>query len=566
MDIEETIRSRRVIDSLYRISSVVSRLESEKEAFDLIIDEIVQVLGVSSASICLINAESRSIEIANYRGLPEHAKKMQLPLGVGITGWVALHGRSLWVNNVAEDPRYYSLDPNVQAEMAVPMLGSNGVVLGVVNVDTTNPEGFTEGDLKVLTLLTNEATNAVRRIWVIDELKNQREQLQAILKTGQRLVSKIQIQEILRDITKEAKRIFKSKGSALFLLADNGEDLILEASAGLPDELTQNEHLTIAESSIGVAITKKRLVEVSDLPKVEEHHFTKMIQQEKLMSMLCAPLIIEDRAIGVLNVYLDKKHRFSNLHRSLLETLANYSSIAIQNSKLYDRVFETEEYVRKNDKLNTLGLLAAEIAHEIRNPLTVIKLLFESITLDIPEDSFAAKDSEVISEKIKHLEEIIERVLSFGKGQQVVFARHSFTKLIEDTIYLVRLKLRQQKILVEFSSESELWVKANRAQIQQVLLNLILNSTDAMPKGGKISICLTAENERCYVTVKDTGEGIPVTLQPKIFESFLSGKSSGTGLGLGIVKQILKSHHGDIELLSSNEEGTQFQFWLPAEK
>lgn len=562
---EQVAYSGKVLDALYRINSRVNRIESEQDAFDLIIDEIMSVLGASSASICLIDAETRSLGIACYRGLSDRAKRLHLPLGVGITGWVAFHGKPLLVNDVQEDARYYALDPDIQSEMAVPMLGGDDVILGVVNVDTKDEKGFSQEDLKVLTLLTNEATNAVRRIWVIDELRQQRKQLQAILGTGQRLVSKIQIQEILKEITSEARKIFNSKGSALFLLQSNGEFLNLEASAGFEGKSIREENLSVQESSIGVAIRKKRIVEVGNLPKVEEHHFTSLIQEQGLRSMLCAPLIIRDQSIGVLNVYLDKEHRFSNLQRSLLETLANYSSIAIQNGKLYDRVFETEEYVRKNDKLNTLGLLAAEIAHEIRNPLTVIKLLFDSISIDIPEGSYASKDAAIIEEKLLHLEGIVDRVLSFGKGHHVVFARHEFSQLINDTIYLVRLKLKQQEISVELDCEEELWVKANRAQIQQVLLNLILNSMDAMPEGGTIFISLYQEDAKHIVELRDTGDGIPSSLQPKIFESFLSSKSTGTGLGLGIVKQILKGHHGDIELKESSPKGTTFKFWLPVE-
>jgi signal transduction histidine kinase len=280
--------------------------------------------------------------------------------------------------------------------------------------------------------------------------------------------------------------------------------------------------------------------------------------------MLSTPIAFGDQIIGVLNAYTRRRHRFNNTEKKVFATLASLGAIAIQNARLYSRVFSTEESLRRNEKLTTLGMLAAEIAHEIRNPLTVIKLLFDSLELQFPGDDARQTDVAVIGEKLDHLEEIVERVLSFGRSREGMYSRQNLNQLVRDSLHLVRLKLHQQKIDIQFKpSEPSILVEVNKGQIQQVMLNLILNATQAMPEGGSITIGTSQEDGHAQVNICDSGSGIPEDIQGKIFESFLTDRPDGTGLGLSISKRILRSHRGDIELTHSSEEGTCFKFWIP---
>jgi signal transduction histidine kinase len=232
-------------------------------------------------------------------------------------------------------------------------------------------------------------------------------------------------------------------------------------------------------------------------------------------------------------------------------------------------VFQSEESLRKNEQLTTLGLLAAEIAHEIRNPLTVIKLLFGYLGLDFPEGDPRRTDVRVIGEKLDQLEAIVSRVLNFAKAPSSLHSRWSITEIIEDTIVLIRLKLAQSKIHLRFDPPARrLIVDVHKGQLQQVLLNLLINATQAMPDGGTIAItCGTEErdggNAHAWIDVTDSGTGIPGEIRDRIFDSFLSGRPDGTGLGLAIAKRILLSHHGDIALRTTSPEGTTMRLTLP---
>jgi signal transduction histidine kinase len=242
-------------------------------------------------------------------------------------------------------------------------------------------------------------------------------------------------------------------------------------------------------------------------------------------------------------------------------------AVALQNARLYARVFQSEDALRKNERLTTLGLLAAEIAHEIRNPLTVLKLLHGGLGSDFPAGDPRRTDLRVISEKLDQLEAIVTKVLGFAKMPTNLHSRWSLADIVEDTLVLVRLKLAQNKVALHFQPpDRNVFIDAHKGQIQQVLLNLLFNATEAMTEGGEIAITAKVEARpvhRVFLDISDTGSGIPAAIRDRIFDTFLSGRADGTGLGLAVAKRILLSHHGDITLLTSNSAGTTMRVTLP---
>ena len=558
-------RERSLIDSLYRISRAVSLETNHKEILNIIIDEIMEVFKPFTASIALVEPKTKCLEIVVSRGLKKNSQKLSLKIGQGITGWAALHGQPLLVQDVRIDKRYFKLHEEVVSEIAVPM-EDRGNVIGVVNIDSDRIAGFQTEDLKSLSLLTQEASRVVSHIWLFSQLRTQKSQLQTIIKAGQKLVQNLQSPELLDQITEKVLQFTQCKICTLFLKDPNSKNFSLQSISGVQADVINEKNFQVGYTSFDVAISRKKQVEVMDLPKTEEYHFITIIQQFKLASLLATPLIFKNQVIGMLNVYTESYHRFSNPEKQTVNALANFASIAIQNANLYQRLFNTEEQLRKNDKLTTLGFLSAEIAHEIRNPLTVIKLLYDNVALSLPNPSSSFDDAEIIREKLLQLEEIVERVLNFGKSNERLFKPCNLNDLLLETIQLVRLKLHQKRIVLHYENNHLVTLNANKGQLQQVILNLIINSMEALPNGGDITIKVEVKPEAINILFKDNGIGIPLEIQGKIFDSFLSGKNSGTGLGMTIIKQILKNHQGDITLVKSDQFGTFFLIKLPFRK
>jgi signal transduction histidine kinase len=229
-----------------------------------------------------------------------------------------------------------------------------------------------------------------------------------------------------------------------------------------------------------------------------------------------------------------------------------------------------EEQLRQNEKLSALGLLAAEVAHEIRNPLTVMKLLYHSLDLKFEPKDPRNKDAQIIESKIEHLNKIVEQILDFARTTEPKFAPVNMNDLVDELSLLVRHKLANQDIKLVHDLQADLpLVSGDAPQLEQAFLNLILNAAEAMGQGGTLTIRSRVvqdadETTRVAVEFKDTGGGMTAEQQKGAFKTVLATtKAKGTGLGLAIVGRIIETHHGEIRIRSRVGRGTTIRIMLP---
>src|SRR6266446_2332437 len=165
-----------------------------------------------------------------------------------------------------------------------------------------------------------------------------------------------------------------------------------------------------------------------------------------------------------------------------------------------------------------------------------------------------------------HLNKIVDHLLGYARSTEPTFDLVDVNELLDDVLLLTRQKLRQQEIeLVRKFGEELPKVRADRGQIEQACLNLILNAADAMSSGGKLTVASATQHEPSAAVVlsfTDTGMGMAPEKQKQIFEPFLTTKSHGTGLGLAIVQKIVEAHRGKIEVKSAPKKGTTFRILL----
>ena len=554
--------------ALYRISQIGSSAFNIRDAFKRIIEEIQILFQPKSASISLISPNSGLLEIEYALGYPTDTKDLSLHIGKGITGRVAFNGVATISNDVEQDSRYVKLIDGIRSKMAVPLF-SEGQIAGVIDVDSDKVANFTDRDLKRLEAVADESITSLQSVWKQRQLITQSDQLKALISVGQKVVSNLELQGLWESITEAALDLTKSRMVTLQLYDETKEQVTMQAIKPPYQEfLSKVETLRLEESMNAAAIRTKRQVEFPNITTPDYLDLKDAPQRDDVVSCLSTPMIYEDRVIGIINIFTRTRHRFPNDEKRLLQAFASLSAAAAQNANLYARVFNSEDLLRKSERLTTLGLLSAEIAHEIRNPLTVIKLLFGSLGLQYDEADPRNKDTQIIIEKINQLEEIVSKVLSFGKAPEDLHTVWSIDELIQDTLLLVRLKMQQHRIVLNHKkTNAPIMVNASKGQLQQVFLNLIINAAEAMPDGGTLTIYSIVEKspdeERIAVYFTDTGSGIPENIQEKIFESFLTDKPEGTGLGLSIVKRIMRTHHGDISVANSSSLGTTLRIEMP---
>jgi signal transduction histidine kinase len=534
------------------------------------LDLSIATFGADAGSIGLLSPDTGRLETAVQIGSGTGGVLHEVKLGHGITGWCVLNRRSLLVTDVTFEPRYIAVRPTARCEMAAPIQYDDHVV-GVIDLESDRVGGFSQADLALLEDLAAEAGRVMQRLWQVGHLKEKARQLESLITAGQSLVTKLEQQELFDTFTREARNMMQARACALYL---HDADKTTVRCASLTDRsLTPPPAGEIPLDSCLVAspIHTRHQVWFADIQSPEYRELLDLPTDSALRSVLATPLLFEGDVLGVVAIFTDHVHRFDNDERRLCAAFASMGSVALQNARLYARVFQSEDVLRKNERLTTLGQLAAEIAHEIRNPLTVLKLLHGGLGVDFPEGDPRRTDLRVIGEKLDQLESIVTRVLSFAKAPSSLHSRWSLADVIEDTLVLVRLKLAQSKVSVSFQPPARpLFVDAHKGQIQQVLLNVLLNATHAMPEGGTIMLTITTEERpgapTAILDISDTGTGVAEELRERIFDSFLSGRPDGTGLGLAIAKRILLSHHGDISLRQTSPAGTTVRITLPLAK
>lgn len=553
------------LETLYRIGELVNRTEDPREALDLILDEIVTTLGASSASIALLNPDNGTLRIEVQRGLPRPATGHELKPGIGITGWVVLHGKPVLVPDVTKDARYLALRDDVKSELAVP-LELGGRVIGVVNCDSDRAGAFGEKDLGLLTRITAEAAKTVRRLWLVRRLNTINARQESLVEAARDLVRERAAPAVLRDLARRGHELFT--GAAFVVYTLDGDTLTPAAVEGDLRGSELSPSVETGDTSLGSAVTRRKAVSVENAGRSEENLFSKLTPEFHATSILAAPVVFEEETLGLVALFSGTPHRFSDDDRRLIGTLASLGAAALRNAHLYARVFAVEENLREHERLTTLGLIAAEIAHEVRNPLTVIRLLFDSLGIDFAEGDPRKEDLRVIGDKLGHLESIVTRVLEFGRRRAVDDEKFDLGNEAADTLLLMRMKFESTRVAATFERpETALPVAGNRGEIRQALLNLLLNAIQAMPGGGEISVSITvesgAEGRLGVIRVADNGPGIPEAIRDRLFESFLTSRSEGTGLGLSIVKRILRGHEGDIVVEKSDATGTTFRLTVP---
>jgi signal transduction histidine kinase len=221
------------------------------------------------------------------------------------------------------------------------------------------------------------------------------------------------------------------------------------------------------------------------------------------------------------------------------------------------------------EKLASVGRLAASVAHEIRNPLTAMKMWLFSIREAVQGNADLVRKLGIISEEISRLESIVRDFLEFSRPQTLDCQPQDVGAVIDQTLELLGPRFQGEKIKITCTPRPALPpVMADSAQLKQVLLNLLGNAADAMADGGEIRITSNAENDadgRPMVVVRicDAGPGIPQDIKCRIFEPFFTTKEKGTGLGLCIAAQVMVRHNGGLVLESSTEKGTTFAVWMP---
>ncbi|NPU83988.1 MAG: GAF domain-containing protein [Syntrophaceae bacterium] len=447
------------------------------------------------------------LKMAAYKG-PAKAgrKKFHLETGQGLIGYAAEHETPILANDVTSDDRYVELVPGVRSQISVPLAGGDKVA-GVLTVVSDKPGAFSPDDMSLFTLLAGHVSVILKNVNLYEQIIQERNIAENILESSPNGIITLDIRRRIISINRKAEEIL---------------DL-------------SRWHL------LG-----KRMEYVLQEDIVRAIHSDKETETE---------VRIKSREGGVLILGVS--------HTSLRTNERNSAGTLISIQDLTEGK-KTEEFIRRMDRLLSLGQLSAGIAHEIRNPLASINFNVQMLAKKIvgQKEQSIVNDTLIGIERIKNL---VKGILDFAKPGIPALSRGNINGAILDAVILMDLHFKKKKIIVKLELGRDIpEIIFDPQQIQQVFVNIVINAVEAMPQGGRLFIRSALENEegdsgrRILVSVRDNGCGIADPHVARIFDPFFTTKAEGTGLGLSIVHKILDQHNAAIDVVSREGEGAEF--------
>ncbi len=253
----------------------------------------------------------------------------------------------------------------------------------------------------------------------------------------------------------------------------------------------------------------------------------------------------------------EQKKRYQKTSERLEESYVKLRSQA-------DQLLDTEEQLRRADRLSALGELSAGMAHEIRNPLGSIRGTAEILREGIARDDKRFEFAEILVKEVDRLEGVVRDFLNFARPTDQELKSVPVCEALQEVVTLTRQQALKSNVVINLETAAGTkQASGDFEQYKQAFLNLVLNALQVMPQGGRLDIGCQEQEDVLRVTFSDSGPGIPAELQDRIFNPFYTTRSEGTGLGLAITHRIIDGHGGKLSVDSRPGEGATFIVDLP---
>ena len=395
-----------------------------------------------------------------------------------------------------------------------------------------------------------------------------RQTLQEFSRALTLIVGEDQLQQALAAKLKDALAL---ESVAIFLLDGSGEGFRLAAGRGIDEEQARSTSFP-ADGRLA------RWLKVNEAPLLVDaspwvDSFLEPAERESLRRLgcgVCFPLVATNRLLGFValseNGAGGERFALDQDGLQLINALAGQAALALENASLQRHRKARLKHMYRADRLAAAGQLAAGAAHEIRNPLASIRSAIQLFARDYPAGSERAELIADIVTEVDRIDGIVEGLLSLARPEPVDYADVDLSESIRQTLALTQTQARDQVVAVSVDAPPTLRLHADPGLVKQLLLNLVLNALQAMPRGGSLALRAELLRRKVRVTVHDTGVGIEERDLERIFDPFFTTRRDGTGLGLAICHGIVERHGGEIGVESAPGSGTTFTVELPLRK
>ena len=514
-----------------------------------------------------------------------------LPRGAGILGEALASRAPQYVVDVQRDPRManprLAEAADFHAAAVIPLIAGERVLGGLyVYFGARSP--FTPDEKELLSLLAAQAAIAIQNTQLYEAQETRASRLHALAHLNHLISSSLDLDEVLRAIARAASKLMDAEVVSFWVADEQAETV--EARAYSDDAVARDfplKSLRFGEGTVGWVALHRQPLDIPDVFADERIQAPEWWRARGLRSLLAIPIEHQDTLLGVLSLSGVEPFRFGPDDRELIESFAAQAAVAIANARLYrerarahEELSETQEQLVQAQKMEAVGRLAGGIAHDFNNLLTIISGHTQLIGGQLrPEDPLSRR-IKLLDETARRAAALVRQLLAFSRKQLLQPRVLDLGEVVQSTATMLRRVLGED-IELTCGAEPGLWrVKADPAQLEQVIMNLVVNARDAMPQGGRLSVetanvevagpgddgrAGTPPGAWVMLAVTDTGIGMDERTRARIFEPFFTTKAAGqgTGLGLSTVYGIVTQHNGHIAVESEPGRGSTFRIYLP---
>ncbi len=554
-------RKRDELERLHRAGLLISSRLRLEDTLEAILQMALEVTGARYGILRLVDPEGENLIAKALAGERLSRPAVEsLPINsTSITGWVAKHRRPLRVDDVRLPPwsrLYYPLDYDLEmrSELTVPLIGANGRLEGVINLESPRVAAFSEEDSHLLQALATQAVIAIQEARLLDALQD----------IAWRVLTE-PLDRVLRHLVQRAQELLNVADAAIWLL--QGDALALKAHTTFPP----THRIPVEGTYLGRAVRTRQPVLVP-LPDPDlKDPCRAWVEERGWRTGLVVPLLTGEpkEPVGAFSVYATDERHFqsSDWDKKVLAILAHYAALAVHNERRQAALQAAQEQRAVAETFAAMGDVAANILHHLNNKVGTIPVRVEGLQEKyqdvLEEDPYMARTLEAIQESAREaLQDVRDSLALLRPIRPGPVPLHA---CVQDALATVKIP---PAVRVHISGLDALPpVLAGKESLTFVFTNLLQNAMEAMGGEGEIHIWGEEGPEDVWVHVRDSGPGIPAHLHERIFDFATSRRRHHAGhkLGFGLwwVKTLMSRLGGEVRVESRPSEGTTFHLRLP---
>jgi signal transduction histidine kinase/CheY-like chemotaxis protein len=543
--------------------------------FSLIGRRVCELLGADTATIWLRDGDH--IELRNWYGLPQPDGIIRRrPVAESLFRRGIVERRPFVTTDMPADPTWHTSNftrLGYRAVLDAPILLGDEVI-GVLAVFYTRPRAFSDEDVSLLVSLAGHTAVALDRTNLVRELKGRLEESQTLLAVSQAVSSTLDLTEMMRRVARSMAAVLNADMVGAYLADADARFLRPIAGYHVPGHLRDDVAILLrGHTFIEEAWTTREPVISAD-PAADARLDPEAVARFGPCVVLFVPMIARDEPIGgFFAIWWQPAEPPTRDELRLIEGMARQAGIATENSRLYEGVKrqmaelkQTQAQLIQSTKLAAIGELAANVAHEINNPLTTVLGFASFLAEKLEPGAPTLEELQLIQQEATRARDIVRDLLQFSRQSEFLPAMTEVNVVVEQVVAMVRRQGAVETIAVQEVYAPDLpLVEIDVSRMKQVFLNIMNNAIYAMPDGGRLTLSTFAHDGFVHVAFTDTGTGIEPEHLSRIFDPFFTTKPdvSGTGLGLSVSLGIVQSHAGTIEVSSTLGKGSTFTVKLP---